>query len=45
MSPWVAAQETGAGMEVSLQAIRRVAESVAERPTWQKPRAFQAGAG
>jgi len=45
LSPWVAATETGPGMEVSLQAIRCMAESVVERPTWQKPRAFQAGAG
>ena len=31
LSPWVAATETGPGMEVSLQAIRRMAESVATR--------------
>ena len=38
---WIAAEETGPQMEVSLQAIRNVAESVAKRPAWQKAHATE----
>jgi Polyketide cyclase / dehydrase and lipid transport len=40
---WLAAEETGPQMEVSLQAIRNLAESVTKRPAWQKAHLSETG--